>query len=78
MKLTILEETCSQLKKSNQCSGCHPGCGSFRKGLDEEDLTKLSHYIYDCKYCCRYSHQYDMLGMFLSSLCIMSHELIIN
>jgi hypothetical protein len=43
VKLMILEETCSQPEKSDQYSCCHPGCGSFRQGLDEEDLTKLSH-----------------------------------
>jgi hypothetical protein len=43
VKLMILEEICSQLEKSHQCSCCHPDCGSFRQGLDEEDLTKLSH-----------------------------------
>jgi hypothetical protein len=43
VKLMISEEICSQLEKSNQCSCCYPGCGSLRQGLDEEDLTKLSH-----------------------------------
>ena len=43
MKPMILEETHSQPKESDQWSCCYSICGSFRQGLDEEDLTKLLH-----------------------------------